>query len=139
MRRSALPCLIAIVVIAVVASTANAQQKRLNSAAAEFRTFYSKFIAAVHRGDKAAVARLTSFPLTYGFDAGDEGKYTRKEFFSTGFKRMFGRSPQRFLAERNPMVSGKGTSYTVSTRDATHLVFTKGGNRWFFTDFIVEP
>lgn len=139
MKKNALFVLIAVLLmVAAVVETA-AQEKRLNSASAEFRTFYAKFIAAVHRGDKAGVALLSSFPLTYGFDAGDEGKYTRKEFLSNGFRRMFGKSPAKFLTDRNPMVSGNGTSYTVSTKDATHLIFTKGGKRFFFTDFLVEP
>lgn len=118
---------------------AAAQDQRLNSASADFRTFYSKFIAAVHRGDKAAVASMTSFPLIYGFDAGDEGKYTKKDFLKSGFRRMFGRVPRTFLKEKNPVVSENGTSYTVSTNDATHLIFTKGGKRFFFTDYLVEP
>jgi hypothetical protein len=116
-----------------------AQEKHLNSAAAEFRAFYGKFIAAVHRGDKVSVASMTSFPVIYGFDAGDEGKYTRQEFMKRGFRQMFGKMPKQFLTEKNPVVSGAGTSYTVSTKDATHLIFTKGGKRFFFTDYLVEP
>lgn len=131
--------LLAAAMMLFTASVSVAQEKRLNSASAEFRTFYAKFIAAVHRGDKTAVAGMTSFPLTYGFDAGDEGKYTRREYTRKGFTRMFGKAPARFLTEKNPIVSGGGTSYTVSTKDATHLVFTKGGNRFFFTDYLVEP
>lgn len=130
---------IAIAMMLFTASASVAQEKRLNSASAEFRTFYSKFITAVHRGDKTAVATMTSFPLIYGFDAGDEGKYTKAEYTRKGFTRMFGKAPARFLTEKNPVVSGGVTSFTVSTKDATHLVFTKGGKRFFFTDYLVEP
>ena len=130
---------IAIAMMLFTASASVAQEKRLNSASAEFRTFYSKFIAAVHRGDKTAVATMTSFPLIYGFNAGDEGKYTKTEYTRKGFTRMFGKAPARFLTEKNPVVSGGVTSFTVSTKDATHLVFTKGGKRFFFTDYLVEP
>ena len=131
--------LIAVAIMLVASREGSAQEQRLNAASAEFKSFYAKFIAAVHRGDKAAVASLTSFPVIYGFDAGDEGKYTKNEFLKTGFRRMFGKTPSRFLTAKNPVVSGNGTSYTVSTKDATHLIFTKGGKRFFFTDFLVEP
>ena len=133
--------IVTVLCIAALAAAleASAQDTRLSSSSREFRAFYSKFIAAVHRGDKPAVASMTSFPLIYGFDAGDEGKYTRKQFFSKGFKEMFGKAPRTFLKEKNPVVSGGGTSYTVSTSDATHLIFTKGGRRFFFSDFLVEP
>ena len=128
----------AVLVLAAVGQTP-AQDTRLKSASAEFRSFYSKFIAAVHRGDKVAVASMTSFPVIYGFDAGDEGKATRKEFMNSLFRRMFGKAPRNFLIDRDPIISGDGTSYTVSTKDATHLMFTKGGKRFFFTDYLVEP
>jgi hypothetical protein len=139
MRKVILLCVIGAALVAIAAGKISAQERRLNSATPEFRTFYSRFIAAVHRGDKSAVASMTSFPLIYGFDTGDEGKMTRTEFMRTGFRRMFGRSPAKFLVDRNPNVSSIDKSYTVSTKDATHLVFTKGGNRYFFTDYIVEP
>lgn len=131
--------LLAIAMMMVTARVSVAQEKRLNSVSPEFRTFYSKFIVAVHRGDKTAVATMTSFPLTYGFDAGDEGKYTKSVFLRNGFARMFGKAPARFLPEKNPVISGGSTSFTVSTKDATHLVFTKGGKRFFFTNYLVEP
>ena len=139
MRKIVLLVTFATAIMLVAFGEGRAQEQRLNSASAEFRSFYAKFIAAVHRGDKAAVASMTSFPIIYGFDAGDEGKYTKNEFLKTGFRRMFGKTPSRFLTAKNPVVSGNGTSYTVSTKDATHLIFTKGGKRFFFTDFLVEP
>ena len=139
MRKGFVFGLLAVSMMLVAAQASLAQEKHLNSASAEFRSFYAKFIAAVHRGDKTAVAGMTSFPLTYGFDAGDEGKYTKSVFFSKGFTRMFGKAPAKFLTDKKPVVSKEGTSYTVSTKDATHLVFTEGGNRYFFTAFLVEP
>lgn len=139
MRKIVLLGLLAVAMMLIVGHEVSAQEQRLNAASAEFKSFYAKFIAAVHRGDKATVASLTSFPVIYGFDAGDEGKYTKNEFQKTGFRRMFGKTPSRFLTAKNPVVSGNGTSYTVSTQDATHLVFTKGGKRFFFTDYLVEP
>lgn len=131
--------LLAAAIILVGAHQTVAQETHLNSASAEFRAFYAKFIAAVHRGDKTAVAAITSFPLSYGFDTGDEGKWTRSQFLSKGFRRMFGKSPSEFLPTKNPLAERDGNSYTVSTRDATHLVFTKSGKRFLFTDYIVEP
>src|SRR4051812_20401361 len=103
--------LLAASVMVAAAVQASAQDRRLNSASAEFWAFYLKFIAAVHRRDKMGVASMTSFPLTYGFDAGDEGKYTRKEFMTKGFRRMFGKAPGKFLSTKNPLASGSGTSF----------------------------
>jgi hypothetical protein len=139
MRKRILFGLLAGSIMLIAGRESAAQEHRLKSASAEFRSFYSKFIAAVHRGDKTTVASMTSFPLTYGYDAGDEGKYTKKEFLRIGFKQMFGSAPRTFLNEKNPIVSRNGTSYIVSTTDATHLIFTKGGKRFFFTDYLVEP
>lgn len=139
MRKIVVLGLLTVTMILVASREGSAQEQRLNSASAEFKSFYAKFMAAVHRGDKAAVASMTSFPVIYGFDAGDEGKYTKNEFLKTGFRRMFGKTPKRFLTEKNPVVSGNGTSYSVSTKDATHLIFTRGGKSFFFTDYLVEP
>jgi hypothetical protein len=120
--------------------TAMAQEdKRLNSSPREFQTFFAKFRGAVERGDKAAVATLTVFPFSYGFDAGDEGKMTRAQFIKR-FKDIFGDDPKKFLTEKNPLFSrGDRGSYIVSTEDAASLVFVKKGGAYRFSAFMVEP
>jgi hypothetical protein len=115
------------------------REKRLNSAPPAFRTFFAKFIKAVEKSDKTAVAAMTVFPFQYGFDAGDEGTMTKTQFVR-GFNRIFGDSPRRFMTEKNPVFSrGDGGSYMISTEDAAHLSFVKSGGVFKFSAYIVEP
>ena len=119
--------------------TANAQDKRLNSAPKAFRAFFAQFKNAVEKSDKSAAANITIFPFKYGFDAGDEGSWTRKQFVKN-FNKVFGDNPKKFFAERNPSFSrGDGGSYIISTEDAAHLIFVKKGNVFKFASYIVEP
>jgi len=120
--------------------TAAAQQeKRLASSPASFRTFFAKFIGAVEKSDKTAVASMTRFPFTYAFDAGDEGTMSRTQFIKK-FKDIFGDSPRRFMTEKNPVFSrGDGGSYVISTEDASHLIFVKSGSTYKFTSYMSEP
>ncbi len=141
MKNSFVLLLLGVALLVGTSSAAFAQEKRLDSSSAAFRTFYTKFIAAVHRGDKKSVASMISFPLTCVFGEEDAGKTTKKEFMDTAFRRMFGTSPKSFLTSKNPIVvmSGEDTSYTVTASDTTQLIFTSGGNRFFFTDYLVGP
>ena len=59
---------------------ANAQEDSWLSSPKEFRTFYFKFKKAVESNDRAKVASMTVFPFEYGFDTGNEGKWTRRQF-----------------------------------------------------------
>lgn len=82
---------------------------------------------------------MTRFPFQYGFDAADEGKMSKTQFIKR-FNEIFGKSPGRFLAEKNPLFSrGDGGSYIVTTRDAASLVFKANGASFKFTAFVVEP
>ena len=120
--------------------TANAQtEKRLDAAPRAFQTFFAKFKAAIEKSDKTTAAAMTRFPFSYGFDAGDEGAMTKAQFVKR-FVDIFGKSPKRFLPEKNPLFSkGDDGSYVVSTEDAAHLTFVKSGNSFKFASFIVEP
>ena len=131
--------MLAVALLVITSSTVLAQEKRLDSSSTEFRAFYAKFIAAVHRGDKKTVASITSFPLICVFGEDDAGKFTKKEFMDSVFRKMFGKSPKKFLTAKNPVVSGGDVSFTVTASDSTKLTFTKGGNRFFFTDYLVGP
>ena len=65
-----------------------AKNLRLNSTPKAFQLFYVKFKNAVIKGDKVTV--LHEFSFDYGFDAGDEGKYSRTQFMKR-FNDIFGR------------------------------------------------
>lgn len=120
-------------------TTFGQREKRLSSAPAAFRTFFTKFIRAVEKSDKTAVASMTVFPFDYGFDAGDEGTMSKRQFIK-GFNRIFGDSPRRFMTEKNPVFSrGDSGAYIISTEDAVHLSFVKSGNSFKFSAYIVEP
>ncbi len=121
----------------VVSAAAIAQEKRLSSAPKSFRSFYTNFKRAVERSDKTAVAGMTRFPFSYGYDAGDEGKYTRSQFV-TNFKLIFG-NPREFFAESNPRFGREDRTYYVYTEDAAHLGFVKSGRTYKFVSYIVEP
>jgi hypothetical protein len=115
-----------------------AQEKRLNSSPEAFRTFFSKFINAVESSDKTAVASMIIFPFKYGFDVGDEGKMSKAQFVKR-FHEIFGRSPKKFITEKNPVFRKDSASYIVSTEDAAHLIFVRDKSGFKFSAFMVEP
>jgi len=120
-------------------SAAAQTETRLGSSPKAFRTFFAKFLRAVRAGDKAAVASMTRFPFRYGFDAGDEGEMTKRQFVKR-FGEVFGRSPKRFLPEKNPLFARDDDGiYYVMTEDAAHLSFVKSGASFKFIAFVVEP
>jgi len=123
----------------VAATGARAQtSKRLTATPKVFQTFYAKFRRAVLRNDKSAVASMTSFPFEYGWDAGDEGTYSRRQFlakFNDMFKgthKLFSRSDPKFY------VDGKTFNLT-NMSDASHYIFEKKGSTYVFSSFVVEP
>lgn len=117
----------------------SAQEKRLSDAPKSFRTFYASFKRAVERNDKQAVAAMSRFPFAYGYDAGDEGKYTRTQFIQN-FKLIF-HDPKDFFRESNPGfgIDDADGRYYISTEDASHLGFVKSGKTFKFVSYIVEP
>ena len=112
--------------------------RRLSATPKAFQTFYAKFKGAVLRGDKQAVASMTSFPFSYGWDAGDEGTYTRSQFLRKfndifrGKRRLFGQSNPKFYVDENSLS-------LVDTSDASHYGFNKKGGKYYFTSIMVEP
>ena len=114
-------------------------RERLNSAPKAFRTFFAKFRTAVEKNRKTDVASMTRFPFKYGYDAGDEGTYSRGAFLKN-FKHITGDFFGEYKMEKNP-VFGKDTdgTFIISTESASHLSFYRSGKTWKFVAYIVEP
>lgn len=112
---------------------------RLDSAPKAFRTFFAKFRNAVEKKDKTQVAAMTRFPFAYGYDAGDEGKYTRTQFLKN-FKHVTGDFFGEYKMGKNPWFEkGDDQSYTISTESASHLTFINSGSTFKFISYYVEP
>ena len=126
-------------VLFALSAVVSAQEKKLSNAPQSFRTFYAAFKRAVERNDKIAVANMSRFPFSYGYDAGDEGKYNRRQFIKN-FKLIF-HDPKDFFRERNPRfgIDSDDGRYYISTEDASHLGFVKSGRTYKFVSYIVEP
>lgn len=121
------------------ASNAHAQaDRKLSATPKAFQTFYTKFQAAVAKRDKNAVAAMTAFPFKYGWDAGDEGTYTKSQFI-----RNYGRivdGSRRFLTRRNPTFSiENGNYYLMNEDDASSYGFRKRGSSYKFVSLVVLP
>ena len=112
--------------------------KRLAATPKAFQVFYAKFRKAVLARDKAAIASVTRFPFKYGYDAGDEGTYSKTQFLRN-FNKVFGERPPIFLA-RNPRFHvGEDGFDLVDESDASHYIFEKRGAGYQFTAYIAEP
>lgn len=57
-------------------------ERRLSATPKAFQLFFAKFKAAALKRDRDAVASMTKFPFEYGWDAGDEGTHTRRQFLA---------------------------------------------------------
>ena len=120
---------------------ANAQgQTRLSSAPKAFQVFYAKFRKAVIAKDKATVVSMTRFPFNYGYDAGDEGTYSKSQFLRN-FDNIFGGAEGiAFFKRSNPTCHVDGGNLdVVDESDASHHIFEKRGAGYWFTSYIVEP
>jgi hypothetical protein len=112
--------------------------RRLSATPKSFQTFYAKFKSAVLRGDKQAVASMTSFPFSYGWDAGDEGTYSRKQFLAKyndifrGTGKLFSKANRSFYVDGNSLG-------LLNEEDASVYTFKKKGGRYYLTSFVVEP
>ncbi len=129
-----------VVVLALTAVTAAAQENKLNSAPASFRAFFSNFKRAVVKGDKHAVADLTRFPFKAVFDAGDEADMTKAQFIKR-FRDVFSVDAGEYLTDEYLTFSrGNNGSYNVSNgSDASHMIFVKLKNTYRFTAMYSEP
>jgi len=115
------------------------KRDRLDSAPMAFRTFFAKFRNAVEKKDKTQVAAMTRFPFAYGYDAGDEGKYTRTQFLKH-FKDVTGDFFGEYKMDKNPWFErGDDQSYTISTESASHLTFIRSCSTFKFISYYVEP
>ena len=82
---------------------------------------------------------MTRFPFAYGYDAGDEGMYTRTQFLKN-YKHVTGDFFGEYKMDKNPWFSKEDSlTYIISTESASHLAFTKSGNTFKFMSYIVEP
>ncbi|MEO8650277.1 MAG: hypothetical protein ABI539_14015 [Acidobacteriota bacterium] len=121
------------------AANANGQSEhRLSATPKAFQLFFAKFKTAALKRDGNAVASLTSFPFEYGWDAGDEGTYNRRQFLAK-FRVIFSETDKLF-GQRNPIFYVENGSYTLSNdEDASHFSFKKSGATYKFSGFFVEP
>lgn len=113
-------------------------RRRLSSTDKAFQVFFVKFRTAVVRKNKSAVASLTKFPFKYGFDAGDEGTFSRSQFISR-FNDIFG-GQERVFRLKDPMFHASSGRYElVNEDDASHFIFRKVGGSYRFVSFLSEP
>jgi len=119
--------------------TVNAQKRlRLNSTPKAFQIFYAKFKNAVIKRDKKTVVSITQFPFRYGFDAGDEGTFSKAQFIEK-FDNFFDEESDIF-AQKNPEFYQKAGTYNLTDEfNASHYIFEKKGASYKFTAFIAEP
>jgi hypothetical protein len=138
-KRTRSLAVIACLCLGLLATAANAQKSvRLHATPASFQAFYAKFKKAVIGRDKTAVASLTAFPFQWGFDAGDEGTWTRSQFVRN-FSKIFDGKPS-ILSRKDPTFYVDRGDYSLTDeRDASHLSFTRTGRSYKFTSYIVEP
>lgn len=140
MKKLILLIILFLLLFAVSDERANAQKtQRLESTPKAFQIFYAKFRNAVVKGDKKTVASLTYFPFQYGFDAGDEGTFSKDQFIKR-FEHFFG-SERKIFAQKNPVFySEKVGDYNLNDDwDASTFVFKKKGASYKFTAYIAEP
>lgn len=118
---------------------ANAQKKqRLDSTPKAFRIFYNKFRNAVINSDKNIIVSLTQFPFQYGFDAGDEGTFSKTQFIEK-FDDLLG-GERKIFAQKNPVFYLEAGTYNLmDENDASHYIFEKKGMNYKFTAYVVEP
>ena len=120
-------------------ASAQPTPKPLSATPKAFQVFYAKFRKAVVARDKTTVVSLTRFPFEYGYDAGDEGTYSKAQFLKQ-FNKIF-REHRGIFARRNPAlyVDEDGGFDLLDESYATHFIFEKKGAGYQFTAYIVEP
>ncbi len=111
---------------------------RLSSTPSAFRVFYKKFVKAVNRGVGTEIAAMTNFPFQYGFDAGDEGVWTRNQFLKN-YGNIFMPQPIVFK-RRDPQFTVEAGTYTLyDSSDASAFTFKKRGSSYKLISYVVEP
>ena len=133
-------CISVVLFIVAVAAQGTLAQKtvRLTSTPAAFQTFYKKFAQTVNKGRIDQLADMTSFPFKYGFDAGDEGVWTRKQFLAKANGFLM---PQPLVfKDKNPKFTVENGTYTLTNGDdASYYTFKKKGGVYKWVSYIVEP
>ena len=120
-------------------ASAQPTPKPLSATPRAFQVFYAKFRKAVIARDKTAIASLTRFPFQYGYDAGDEGTYSKAQFLKQ-FNKIFG-TRRGIFARRNPaLYADEDGGFDLNDEsDASHFIFEKKGASYQFTAYIAEP
>ncbi len=137
-RQAVLHAAVLMLVLAATEAAAAQSGVKLEKTPKTFQTFFAAFKAAVRRKQKATVASMTEFPFDYGFDAGDEGKYTRTQFIKN-FTKIFG--------SEGPLFDAKNIEFRCDARecvlddmsDASHFIFKKRGKSYKFATYLSEP
>ena len=81
---------------------------------------------------------MMNFPFDWGFDAGDEGSWTRSEFLKN-YDRIFTPKPT-VLRQKNPKFNVDGGTYGLEDNsDASYLMFKKVRGVYKFISYAVEP
>lgn len=114
------------------------KNQSLSATPRAFQVFYAKFRKAVVARDKITVASLTRFPFNYGFDAGDEGTFSRTQFLKR-FNDFLGGEPGIFARRSPTFYSTAGRFELVDESDASHYIFEKRGAVYQFTAYLSEP
>ena len=138
LRRFSLAAAFAAVLLTGAQTTTAQRTLSLKDTPAAFRTFYKNFAVTVKRGRIDLLAGMTNFPFKYGFDAGDEGVWTKKQFL---------KKANRFLIPRPPVFTDDDPEFTVSNGvytlaqdvDASYYTFKKKGGVYKWVSYIVEP
>ena len=139
LRRSSITIVILVAVLLTANHAAFAQKTvRLSATPSAFRVFYKKFANVVNRGVGTEIAAMTSFPFKYGFDAGDEGTWTRSQFLKN-YGNIF--MPQPIVFKRkDPLFTVASGAYTLeNSDDASYFIFKKRGGTYKLVSYMVEP
>ena len=138
LRRATLAALILLACFIAAKNVSAQKTVRLSSTPSAFQVFYKKFAKAVNRGVGTEIAAMTSFPFKWGFDAGDEGVWSRQEFVKE-YGKIF--MPQPLVFKRkDPQFTVDGLSYTLTDADdASYFTFKKKGGTYKLASYIVEP
>lgn len=121
-----------------VGQTLGQDADNLESTPRSFQTFFSKFKTAVVKKRKTVVASMSVFPFRYGYDAGNEGKYTRNQFIKNFGMIFSGDTPIFDPANIEFSCDAKECSI-IDSSDASIYNFRKHGKTYKFVSYMVLP
>jgi hypothetical protein len=111
---------------------------RVSATPKQFQSFYAKFRTAILRKDKKTIASLTHFPFKWALDAGDSGTYSKAQFLRK-FDDLFYPLVGDFRLKNPKLWAADGAFSLSSEEDASHFIFSRKGNTYKFTSYLVEP